>query len=66
MKVQHLHSFLKFWNITLRKGCSTVIGTKGLIEATEHLWHIHNLNLEARVKAAIPCMDFAYLMLVQV
>lgn len=38
-----------------------MIGTKGLIEATEHPWHIHNLNLEARVKAAIRRMDFAYL-----
>ena len=58
-KVQHLQSFLKFGRIKLQKGCSIVPGTKGLVEATEHLWHIYNLNLEAPVKAAFPSIDLS-------
>ena len=57
MNVQHLHSFLNLGRIKLQKGWYIVPGTKGLVEALEHLWYIHNLNLEAPVKAAFPCMD---------
>lgn len=67
VKTNSLHIFsLKFWNIKWQKGCSIVLGTKGLVVATGHLWHIYNLNLEAQVKAAFPCADLVYLMLLQV
>lgn len=48
MEIHGLHFFLNLWNIKLQRSRS--IGTKGLIEATEHLWHTHKVNLETQVK----------------